>query len=121
MLRSWALSTLAVVAGHGGALAQGRYDGSWAIAVATDRGPCDPVYRYYIDVEGQIVRVRGLGGPQTHSAAGLVRADGRINAVVGHANDPVRVKGRLAQTSGTGTWAAPARGCAGRWNAVKRG
>jgi hypothetical protein len=116
----WAVG--AVAAGLGGAaLAQGSYDGSWAITVATGRGPCDPVYHYYVDVQGDTVRLRTMSGSQAQSASGLVRPDGRINVVVGQANDPVRVKGRLARTSGAGTWAAPARGCTGRWSAAKRG
>lgn len=103
------------------ALAQGRYDGSWAIAITTARGPCDPLYRYYVDVEGQTVRLRSMTGGTGQSAAGLVRPDGRINVTVGQADDPVSVKGRLGTATGAGTWSASARGCTGRWSAAKRG
>ena len=116
-----ALGALALAALSGPALAQGRYDGSWAIAVMTARGPCDPLYRYYVDVEGQTVLLRSMTGATTQSAAGLVRPDGRINVAMGQADDPVSVKGRLGTTSGAGTWSAPARGCGGRWSATKRG
>ena len=105
----------------GPALAQGRYDGSWAIAIMTERGPCDPLYRYYVDVEGETVRLRSMTGATAQSAAGLVRADGRINVTLGQADDPVSVKGRLGAASGAGAWSAPARGCTGRWSAAKRG
>src|SRR3954465_3514485 len=87
----------------------------------TERGACDPLYRYYVEVEGQTVRLRSMTGATTQSAAGLVRPDGRINITVGQADDPVSVKGRLGATSGAGLWSAPARGCAGRWSAAKRG
>ncbi len=103
------------------ALAQSRYDGSWAIAIMTERGSCDPLYGYYVDVEGQTVRLRSMTGTTAQSAAGLVRPDGRINVTLGQANDPVSVKGRLGTATGAGTWSAPARGCTGRWNAAKRG
>jgi hypothetical protein len=103
------------------ALAQSRYNGSWAIAIMTERGSCDPLYRYYVDVEGQTVWLRSMTGATAQSAAGLVRPDGRINVTLGQADDPVSVKGRLGTATGAGTWAAPARGCTGRWNAAKRG
>ena len=111
----------ALAALSGPAVAQGRYDGSWAIAIMTERGACDPLYRYYVDVEGQTVRLRSITGATAQSAAGLVRPDGRINVTVGQADDPVSVKGRLGTVTGAGTWSAPARGCTGRWNAAKRG
>ena len=117
-----AASTAAVlVVVSGPAVAQSRHDGSWAIAIMTERGACDPLYRYYVEVEGQTVRLRSMTGATTQSAAGLVRPDGRINITVGQAADPVSVKGRLGATSGAGLWSAPARGCAGRWSAAKRG
>ena len=113
----------AVLAVSGGpALAQGRYDGSWAIAIMTERGPCAPLYRYYVDVEGETVQLRSMTGATAQSAAGLVRPDGRINVTLGgQADDSVSVKGRLGTATGAGTWSAPTRGCTGRWNAAKRG
>jgi hypothetical protein len=116
-----AVLAAALVSLGGPALAQGRYDGSWAIAITTERGPCDPLYRYYVDVEGETVRLRSMTGGTGQSAAGLVRPDGRINVTLGQAEDPVSVRGRLTQTSGAGGWSAPARGCTGRWSAAKRG
>ena len=114
-------AALTLAASGAPALAQGRYDGSWAIAITTARGSCDPLYRYYVDVEGQTVRLRTLTGATAQSAAGLVRPDGRINVTLGQADDPVSVKGRLGTASGAGIWSAPARGCTGRWSAAKRG
>jgi hypothetical protein len=116
-----ALAALALAASGAPALAQGHYDGSWAIAITTARGSCDPLYRYYVDVEGQTVRLRTMTGATAQSAAGLVRPDGRINVTLGQADDPVSVKGRLGTASGAGTWSAPARGCTGRWSATRRG
>jgi hypothetical protein len=101
-------------------LAQARHDGSWAIEIVTERGPCERLYRYYVEVEGQAVRLRSMTGETSPATMGLVGADGRIKATLGQAGDPVNVTGRLAATSGTGVWSAPARQCTGRWSAHKR-
>ena len=102
-----------------GALAQAPQDGSWALEIMTERGECEPLYRYYIVIEGRAVRVRSSFG-ETSEPLGLLRADGRVNATLGDADDSVSVKGRLGASSGTGTWSAPARRCAGRWTAATR-
>jgi hypothetical protein len=99
---------------------QAPHDGSWAIEIVTERGACERLYRYYVVVDGQVVRLRSMSGETSQDASGFVRADGRINATVGQPDDPVKVTGRLAATSGTGVWSAPARQCAGRWSAHKR-
>ena len=104
----------------GPALAQAPHDGSWAIEIVTERGACDSLYRYYVVVEGQAVRLRSMMGETSQASMGLVRADGRVNATLGQADDPVNVTGRLAATSGAGVWSAPARQCTGRWSAHKR-
>lgn len=101
-------------------VAQAPHDGSWAIEIVTERGDCDRLYRYYVVVDGQAVRLRSMMGETSEASMGLVRPDGRVNATLGEANDPVNVTGRLAGASGTGVWSAPARQCTGRWNAQKR-
>ncbi len=101
-------------------LARAAHDGSWAIEIVTERGECERLYRYYVEVEGQAVRLRSMTGETSQATTGLVRPDGRIDATLGQAADPVRVTGRLAATSGAGTWSAPARHCTGRWSAHKR-
>ena len=96
------------------------HDGSWALEVLTERGDCEPLYRYYVVIEGQVVRLRSPFGETSEGAQGVVRADGRVDATLGNADDPVSVKGRLGASSGGGTWSAPARRCTGRWSAQKR-
>jgi hypothetical protein len=104
----------------GPVLAQAPHDGSWAIEIVTERGACDRLYRYYVEVDGQAVRLRSMMGETSQASMGLVRPDGRVNATLGQADDPVNVTGRLAAASGTGVWSAPARQCTGRWSAQKR-
>jgi hypothetical protein len=114
------LSAAATASFAGPLLAQAPHDGSWAIEIVTERGACERLYRYYVVVEGQAVRLRSMTGETSPATMGLVGADGRVKATLGQADDPVNVTGRLAATSGTGVWTAPARRCTGRWNAHKR-
>jgi hypothetical protein len=114
------LAMAASVSFAGPLLARAAHDGSWAIEIVTERGACDRLYRYYVEVDGQAVRLRSMTGETSPATMGLVGADGRIRATLGQADDPVTVTGRLAATSGTGVWSAPARQCTGRWNAQKR-
>jgi hypothetical protein len=102
-----------------GAVAQTPQDGAWALEIHTQRGACEPLYRYYIVIEDQAVRLRSPFG-ETSGPLGQLRADGRVDATLGETGDPVSVKGRLGASSGAGTWSAPARRCAGRWSAYKR-
>jgi hypothetical protein len=51
------------------AWAQSSRDGPWAIEIITERGLCERLYRYYVVVEGQNVRVRSPFGETTQSAA----------------------------------------------------
>jgi hypothetical protein len=109
----------ALIAGAAGP-APGRYDGSWALEIVTDRGGCDPLYRYYIVVNGETVRLRSMMGETAYQAAGFIQPDGSINVRVGQADDPVTIQGRLGSGSGQGTWTADARSCTGHWRAAKR-
>jgi hypothetical protein len=119
-LTIFALGVAAQVSAAAPRLAQAPHDGSWAIEIVTERGACERLYRYYVEVEGQSVRLRSMMGETSEAATGLVRPDGSIKATLGQAGDPVNVTGRLAATSGTGVWSAPARQCTGRWSAHKR-
>ncbi|HVL71974.1 MAG TPA: hypothetical protein VM434_08830 [Beijerinckiaceae bacterium] len=103
-----------------GPAAASPFDGSWGIEVITERGPCDRVYRYYVEVEDGAVRLRSMTGQVSPRVAGRVQGTGRVNGAIGAPDDPVTVQGRLDEGKGTGDWAAPARGCAGRWVAERR-
>ena len=120
-MRSTVLAIAAAIGlWSGSARAEAPHDGSWAIQIRTERGGCDRLYRYYVEVEGRAVRLRSMFGDTSEASMGLVRADGRINATLGQPEDPVKVTGQLTATSGTGVWSAPARQCTGRWSAHKR-
>jgi len=110
----------AVVLTGAGALAAAPHDGAWAIEVMTERGECEPLYRYYVAVDGDAVHLRSSFGETSQEPVGALRKDGRIDVTLGQADDPVSVKGQLGAASGGGNWSAPARNCAGRWSASKR-
>ncbi len=103
------------------AYARAPHDGSWAIEVVTERGQCERLHRYYVVVADNAVHVRSPFGETSQEPVGRMRRDGRIDATFGQADDPVSVKGQLGADSGGGRWSAPARNCAGRWDAQKRG
>jgi hypothetical protein len=115
-----ATATLVALASAAAAPAAGRFDGSWSIEIATEGGACDPLYRYYIVVDGETVRIRSMLGDTAYATAGFVQPNGSINVRFGQASDPVTVRGRLASDAGTGTWLAEARGCRGKWRAARR-
>ncbi len=114
------LGTICGLALPGTARAQAPHDGSWAIEVVTERGGCEQLYRYYVVVQGDAVRLRSPFGETAQAPVGALRKDGRIDVTIGQADDPVSVKGQLGAASGGGNWTAPARNCAGRWSAHKR-
>jgi hypothetical protein len=118
-MRVPALLLLLGLAAPAGA-AQG-FDGSWGIQVMTERGACDPVYRYYVVIAANAVHVKSMMGEVSPEVAGRIDPSGRIDSRIGSAEDPVAIRGRLEAAAGSGTWTAPARGCAGRWLAEKRG
>lgn len=125
MVRAGAASSLVLATLASGSAAaapsQGRFDGSWGIEVLTERGGCEPVYRYYIVIAQNAVRVKSMMGEVSPEVAGRINPTGRIDTRIGAADDPVAIRGRLDSAAGTGTWTAPARGCGGRWVAERRG
>jgi hypothetical protein len=118
-----AFGLLAAALASGSAAAapsQGRFDGSWGIEVLTERGRCDPVYRYYIVIAQNAVRVKSMMGEVSPEVAGRINPTGRIETRIGAPDDPVAIRGQLESAAGAGSWSAPARGCAGRWVAERR-
>jgi hypothetical protein len=123
-MRALAALALAAVIAHGPAAAApfgGRFDGSWGIQVLTERGECDPVYRYYIVIQNNAVHVRSMMGEVAPEPSGRINPSGRIDTRIGAPDDPVGIRGKLEGAAGSGRWTAPARGCAGRWVAERRG
>lgn len=126
--RLFAAAAFAAASVCGAALAEtaqaktfdGRFDGSWGIQVLTEKGACDPVYRFYIVIRDNAVHVRSMMGEVAPQASGRINRSGRIDSRLGTPGDPVGIRGKLDGAAGSGSWSAPARGCAGRWVAERR-
>lgn len=101
------------------ASADDRFDGQWGIEVRTLEGSCDPTARFYVAIEGGQVRPRNMMG-EAGAPVGRVGSNGRISGRFGSAEDPLRVRGRLEQSAGSGSWSASGRGCSGSWTAFRR-
>ena len=97
------------------------FDGSWSIEVVTERGACDPAYRYYLVIDNGAVHLKSMMGEISPDVAGRIASNGRIDSRIGSAEDPVSIRGHLKREAGAGIWVAPGRRCAGRWQAEKRG
>src|SRR5262245_50842215 len=109
-----------VVAGTGAsASARNAYDGVWSVVVATDAGTCSGVYRYPVAIVDGNVR-HAVSGDQAFNIRGRVAAGGRVNVEVSRGDLRAYGVGRLSRWTGGGTWRSP-NGCAGHWQAGRRG
>jgi hypothetical protein len=119
------LKFAAVVAGlaslgvSGGAEAQQKFDGRWSVLLETQRGECDKAYRYPVAIENGVVRYAGDAG---FNVTGKVASNGTVQGSVTSGQTRASVNGRLAGSSGSGTWMiSGSRNCSGNFTAEKRG
>ena len=112
------LTVLAVVAGASGpASARTVYDGVWSVVVAAQAGTCSGAYRYPVAiVNGYVRQVAG----SDFNVYGRVGAGGRVSVEVSRGDQRAHGVGRLSRFTGGGSWQSP-NGCAGQWEASRRG
>ena len=99
--------------------AQANFDGSWSVLIITETGECDRAYRYGIRIErGQIV----YSGEAGIAFTGRVESNGQVAATVRRGEQSATGSGRLAGSSGAGTWKGQSStgACGGRWEAERR-
>lgn len=97
------------------AAAAGRYDGTWSVALTTERGACEATYTWRVAVtNGRI----GNDDPFVQSA-GYINKKGRVVLHVTYGSDVVAAAGALKGATGSGTWESPTSRCSGRWRAVR--
>jgi hypothetical protein len=114
-----AAAGLAFIAASGSAEAQQNFDGRWSVLLETQRGECDKAYRYPIAIENGIVRYAGDAG---FNVTGKVAGNGTVQGSVRSGQTRASVNGRLAGSSGSGTWMiSGSRNCSGNFTAEKRG
>ena len=96
--------------------AEPRYDGLWSVLVMTQKGDCDPAYRYPIHISnGQLINA----GDSAFTVAGRIAHTGSIIVTISAGGKSATGVGRLAGTEGTGTWTGGS--CSGSWTAERRG
>jgi hypothetical protein len=98
------------------ARASGAYNGTWNVVFATTRGNCSSGYSVPFLVTG--TRVSSAGGGRV---SGSVRRGGAVAVNVSVGASKANGGGRLAGTSGTGSWSGVITGdrCSGTWQATR--
>jgi hypothetical protein len=110
----------AVAAPDGAEAARGRaagaYDGTWSVVFATTRGNCSSGYSVPFTVAGY--RVSSAGGGRV---SGTVSRAGAVAVSVSVGASKASGGGRLAGTSGAGSWSGIITGdqCSGTWQATR--
>jgi hypothetical protein len=92
------------------------YDGLWSVLIMTQKGDCDPGYRYPIRIEnGHLVNAGSTG----FTITGAVAPTGAITVTVSAAGKSANGTGKLAGAAGGGSWTGGS--CSGSWTAERRG
>jgi hypothetical protein len=94
----------------------GSYDGVWNVTFATTRGTCSSGYSVPFTVTGS--RVNSAGGGRV---SGSVNRAGAVAVQVSVGASHAAGGGRLAGTSGAGSWRGIIQGdnCSGTWQATR--
>lgn len=94
----------------------GAYDGTWNVVFATTRGTCSSGYSVPFTVVG--ARVTSAGGGRV---SGSVNRGGGVAVKVSVGASRASGGGRLAGTSGAGSWSGIIQGdrCSGTWQASR--
>jgi hypothetical protein len=96
--------------------AQPRYDGLWTVSIVTEKGDCDPGYRYPIRISnGHLANA----GDTAFTVTGNVAQTGAIIVTVSAAGKSAIGSGQLAGEMGGGSWTGGS--CSGSWTAERRG
>ena len=94
----------------------GAYNGTWNVVFATTRGTCNSGYSVPFQVAGY--RVSSAGGGRV---SGSVSRAGAVAVNVSVGASKASGGGRLAGTSGAGSWSGIITGdrCSGTWQATR--
>jgi hypothetical protein len=116
IVRAGVLALAATAGAVGSAAATSAYDGSWSLAIMTERGDCDPTYYFQVDIRNGIV-----SHPNLRKLHGRVTAKGSVHVSVSVPGKFASGSGRLTRTAGRGRWRGNAgeSRCSGSWTAQK--
>jgi hypothetical protein len=98
------------------AQARSAYDGSWNLLFVTQRGACDPIYNFSVNISAGTIT-----HPNLVKFRGHVAGSGAVHASVTVPDKYASGSGRLSRNSGRGTWrgySGDAR-CSGYWTAQR--
>jgi hypothetical protein len=96
--------------------AEPAYDGTWSVLVMTEKGTCDPAYRYPIRISnGQLINA----GDSAFTVTGKIAQTGTIVVTISAGGQSATGMGRLNGTLGGGSWTGGS--CSGSWTAERRG
>jgi hypothetical protein len=93
-----------------------RYDGLWSVSIITEKGDCDPGYRYPVRISNGML---ANAGDSMFTVTGRVGGTGAITVTVSAGGRSATGSGRLAGNAGTGMWTGGS--CSGSWTAERRG
>lgn len=102
------------------AVARNAFDGPWSVVISTQSGPCDPQYRFGVQIINGNIVYEGGGAV---NAQGSVAPNGGVAVSVSSGGQSANGQGRLSRDSGGGSWRGqgPGGACAGTWQAARRG
>jgi len=94
-------------------------DGNWSVLVITEKGGCDPGYRYSVIVSNGRVSYQGDAAVTFN---GTVAGNGLIKVRIKGGDRDAAGTGQLLANAGTGTWRSngSSGACSGRWEAERR-
>jgi hypothetical protein len=93
-----------------------RYDGTWSVLVVTEKGTCDPAYRYPIRItNGSLINA----GDNPFTITGKIAQTGAITVTISAGGKSATGSGHLAGDGGAGSWTGGE--CSGSWTAERRG
>ena len=110
-----ALFSAAAILASSSGFAIPSYDGLWIVSIITEKGTCDPGYRYPVRItNGELVN----GGSDPFTITGKVMPTGAVTVTVSAGGNSASGSGRLAGNAGTGSWSGGE--CSGTWTAERR-
>jgi len=98
-----------------GRIGGSAYDGTWSVAIYTQRGNCGSVRGAVRIVGGRVI-----SEDQSYQSNGAVSANGVIRVSVATGGLSASGSGRLSHNSGAGRWASSRGECSGSWSASRR-
>ena len=90
------------------------YDGTWSVAIYTQRGDCGSLRAALRIIGGRV-----YSGDGSYQAYGAVGAGGAIRVTLVRGGQSASGSGRLSYSSGAGRWRTAGGQCFGTWSASR--